>query len=93
MKEKVIALYQAKRELTLLQGTFLGLTLLSLMVAGLLALINQSVGVAALAIPALGAVILTVNTVAWALIRMVIENTIKRDAEVKKAVEKELKKK
>lgn len=93
MKEKIIALYQAKREFTILQSVFLIFTLFSLIVAGLLALINQPVGVSALIVPTISAVVLIANIVVWALTKMVIDSIISRDTEAKKAAAKETKKK
>ncbi len=93
IKDKVIELYQAKRELTILQGTYLAVAIITLGAAGLLALINQSVGQATILVPLATIGMLAVNTVVWALLKYLIESRIERDEVIKKAIEKQAKKK
>ena len=74
MKQKILSLYKAKRELTILQGTYAILALASLAIAGTVALINQPIGVAILSITLFLLAILLINLIAWSLLRLFLDN-------------------
>jgi hypothetical protein len=64
---------ESKRDLALLQATYLTIGVLAVVVCGLVGLFNQSLGVGMLIFPLVVVVALCMNTVAWALIRLGIE--------------------
>ena len=66
-------LYKNRRELLILEWTYLLIAIFSLFAAGLLALINQSLGAAVLIVPLCAFIAFAMNVVAWALIKLVIE--------------------
>lgn len=80
--DKTLELYKNKREMTILQGVYLAVALFSLTVAGVLALIDQSVGQSALIVPLIAMVAFCFNTIAWALIKMVLDSA--RDKRARK---------
>lgn len=67
-------LYQNRRELVLLEWAYAALAVTSLIVAGLFALLNQPLGVGLLIIPLVSFIALTMNIVAWALVKLLIES-------------------
>ena len=92
LNKKIIELYKSKRELTLLQGTYLIITIISLVVAGLLALVNQPTGHSVLIITLIAAIALVGNTVMWALIRLFAEYLLNREEYLKEILKKEMRK-
>lgn len=72
-------LYQEKRELTILEITYAILTVITFLVAAVIALLNQSLGVALLIIPFVSFLALSANIIVWALVKMFIEQIIKTD--------------
>lgn len=69
-----LGLYQEKKQVALLAWAY-GLVAVAVTIfAGLVALINQSVGVAIMIIPLIAVVAFSVNIVMWALIRFAIES-------------------
>ncbi len=69
----IIKLYKNHRELLLVEITYLVITLLAFTIAGVIALFNQSFGVAALVVPLVALIALVMNIVAWAMIKFVLD--------------------
>lgn len=72
----IIKLYKNHRELLLVEITYLIVMLLAFAVAGIIALFNQSFGVAALVVPLVALIALLMNIVAWAIIKLVLEHLV-----------------
>lgn len=72
-------LYQEKRELTILEITYAILAVVTFLIAAVIALLNQSLGVALLIIPFVSFLALSANIIVWALVKMFIEQIIKID--------------
>ncbi|MBR3163886.1 hypothetical protein IKF15_01090 [Candidatus Saccharibacteria bacterium] len=73
-----LSLYKQKSQVILLAWAYSIITVISVLVAGLVALINQSAGVAVLIIPLIAVVALCVNVVVWAMIRFIIDSATRR---------------
>ena len=78
-----LGLYQEKKQVALLAWAYGIIAVVFTLLAGLIALINQSIGVGFLIIPLVAAVAFSVNIVMWALIRFIIESAGVRIAEKK----------
>ena len=72
--EKISRMYREKRQIGLLTWSYLTVAVVVLIVAGLIALINQQAGVSLLIIPATAIVAMLANVIVWALIRYIIES-------------------
>ena len=72
-------LYNEQRELTILEVTYLIIAVLSFLVAAVIALLNQSLGVALLIIPFVSFLALSANMIVWALVRMLLDESTKND--------------
>lgn len=72
----IIKLYKNHRELLLVEITYLVITLLSFVVAGVIALFNQSFGVASLVVPLVSLIALVVNVVVWAMVKFVLDGIV-----------------
>ena len=72
-------LYNEQRELTILEVTYLIIAVLSFLVAAVIALLNQSLGVALLIIPFVSFLALSANIIVWALVRMLLDESTKND--------------
>ena len=72
-------LYKEKRELTILEVTYLIIAIISFLVAAVIALLNQSLGVALLIIPFVSFLALSANMIVWALVRMFLDESAKND--------------
>ena len=72
-------LYKEKRELTILEVTYLIIAIISFLMAAVIALLNQSLGVALLIIPFVSFLALSANMIVWALVRMLLEESAKND--------------
>ena len=72
-------LYKEQRELTILEVTYLIIAVLSFLVAAVIALLNQSLGVALLIIPFVSFLALSANIIVWALVRMLLDESTKND--------------
>ena len=70
-------LYKEKRELTILEITYLVITGISFLVAAVIALLNQALGVAMLIIPFVAFLAFSANLIVWALVKMLLEESIK----------------
>ena len=74
-------LYKEKRELTILEVTYLIIAIISFLVAAVIALLNQSLGVALLIIPFVSFLALSANMIVWALVRILLDESTKNDYE------------
>ncbi len=72
--DKITDLYQEGRELILLEWAYAIISICSLLLAGLFALVSQPLGIGLLIIPLVSFVAFTMNIVAWALIKLIIES-------------------
>ena len=82
-------LYKEQRELTILEVTYLIIAILSFLVAAVIALLNQSLGVALLIIPFVSFLALSANMIVWALVRMFLDESTKNDHKKSEASEGE----
>ena len=71
--KKFTNLYKENRQITLLTWIYSSVAAVSLIVAGLFALVNQAFGHALLYIPGVCILVLVLNLVVWALVRSSIE--------------------
>lgn len=84
-------LYKSRKQVILLTWAYLFLAAVTVLIAGICALINQSVGVAMLIIPLVAIIALCMNVVAWSFVRFIIDVVTIRVRE-KEAQEKAAKK-
>lgn len=70
-------LYKEKRELTILEITYLVIAGISFLVAAVIALLNQALGVALLIIPFVAFLAFSANLIVWALVKMLLEESVK----------------
>ena len=70
----IINLYKNHRELTLLEITYFMLMMVAFVVAGVVALFSQSLGVSILIVPLVCLIAGAMNLVAWALVKLALEN-------------------
>ena len=80
-------LYRNRKQIILLTWAYLLLAAVTVLIAGVCALINQSVGVAMLILPLIVIAALCMNVVAWSFVRFIIDVITIR---VKEKEEKEL---
>ena len=66
-------LYEERRELALLEWTYLVMAVLSVVIAGLFALFSQPLGVSILVVPLVAFIAMSMNILAWALIKLAAE--------------------
>lgn len=83
-----IGLYRKNRQLVLLSWVYGILAVVFVFIAGIFALINQSVGVAILIVPLVAICALSANVVAWALIHLMLDSTAKKLEEAEKKTQK-----
>ena len=69
-------LYQSGKELVLLEWTYLAISVVSFLLAGVFALFNQALGVGVLIIPLVAFIAFSMNIVAWALVKFAVETMI-----------------
>ncbi len=86
-----VELYKENRQITLLTWCYSALTIIFVMIAGLIALLNQPLGVGVLVVPLVCVVALCMNIVFWALIHLAIDTKSKNDKKNKKNKAKESK--
>ena len=67
-------MYREKRQIGLLTWTYASVAVIVFVIAGVVALINQSAGVALLIVPLIAIVAMLANVIVWALIRCIIES-------------------
>lgn len=77
-------LYEERRELALLQWTYLAMAVVSVIIAGIFALINQSLGVSILIVPLVAFVAMSMNIIAWALVKLAADTFMKNKTSKKK---------
>lgn len=77
MIDKLVKLYEDKRELTLLEIAYFAISIISFFIAAILALFNQALGVSILIVPFCALIAGVMNIVAWALVKLVIEELVK----------------
>ena len=70
-------LYKEKRELTILEITYLISAGISFLVSAVIALLNQALGVGLLIIPFIAFLAFSANLIVWALVKMLLEESIK----------------
>lgn len=70
-------LYKEKKELTILEITYLIITGISFLVSAVIALLNQALGVGLLIIPFIAFLAFSANLIVWALVKMLLEESIK----------------
>lgn len=70
-------LYKEKRELTILEITYLTIAGISFLVSAVIALLNQALGVGLLIIPFIAFLAFSANLIVWALVKMLLEESIK----------------
>lgn len=90
--EKFTKMYREKRQVSLLTWTYAIISAAVIVVAGLIALINQSVGVAILIIPLIAVAAMCANIMVWSLIRFILE-THEQKTKAKARAEKQSSKK
>lgn len=71
-------LYEDRRELALLQWTYLAMAVVSVVIAGVFALFNQSLGVSILIVPLAAFIAMSMNIIAWALVKLAADTFIKK---------------
>lgn len=93
MINSLVKLYKDGKELTLLEITYFALSVLSFVVAGVVALFNQSLGVSILIVPLIALIAGVMNIVAWSLVKLIIEHlATKKSAKTIRPVDKPAKK-
>lgn len=88
-------LYKGRKQVILLSWAYLALAAATVLIAGICALVNQSVGVAMLILPLVAIIALCMNVVAWSFVRFIIDVItirVKEKEAQEKAVKKEQKK-
>lgn len=80
-------LYTEKRELALLEWTYFAMVVAAVMIAGIIALFNQALGLSILIVPLVAFVAMSMNVVAWALIKLAADSFLpkKTDGGTKKS--------
>ncbi|MBQ2638648.1 MAG: hypothetical protein Q4E70_02705 [Candidatus Saccharibacteria bacterium] len=86
MKKKIVELYKNQKRLELLQYAYVMAFAATLIAAGLIALINQAVGVAILIVPLVCLIAAAMNLIAWSLVKSGIERFLSN--ELKKSTKK-----
>lgn len=76
MVNAIIKLYKNHRELTLLEITYFILMIIAFVVAGVVALFSQSLGVSILIVPLVCLIAGVMNLVAWALVKLTLDNLV-----------------
>lgn len=79
-------LYKDKRELTILEITYLVIAVIAFLVAAIIALLNQSLGVALLIIPFIAFLAFSVNMIVWALVKMLLDESNREDTKTKETI-------
>ena len=72
-------LYQKHREYTLLQWLYAIVAILSLVICGIIALMNQTLGISLLIIPLTFGVAFATNLVIWSLLSTVLRSFFEKD--------------
>ena len=77
-------LYKNNREFALLEWLYIGITVVFIFIAGLIALLNQSLGVGLLIIPLISFTAFAMNLICWSLINTIADHFTKEGAKKKK---------
>lgn len=77
----IVKLYREGRELALLEIAYFAITVFAFVVAAIVALFSQSLGVSILVVPLVSLIAGVMNIVAWSLVKLFVEKI----AEGKKA--------
>ncbi|MBR3135275.1 hypothetical protein IKG54_01770 [Candidatus Saccharibacteria bacterium] len=83
IKQYYLKLYKEGKTYTLLQLFYSFATLASLMVCGIIALINQSLGITLLFVPCGAAAILGINALAWSILKTFLDGLTAKNANKK----------
>ena len=73
-----IDLYKENKQIVLLTWCYSAIAILFVIISGLIALINQPLGVSILIIPLVAVIALAMNVVFWALIHLAIDSKSKK---------------
>ena len=79
-------LYKDKRELTILEITYLVIAVIAFLVAAIIALLNQSLGVALLIIPFIAFLAFSANMIVWALVKMLLDESNRENTKTKEII-------
>ena len=79
-------LYKDKREFTILEITYLVIAVIAFLVAAIIALLNQSLGVALLIIPFIAFLAFSANMIVWALVKMLLDESNREDTKTKETI-------
>lgn len=85
MIKGLIKLYEGGRELTLLEIAYFVLAIVSFVIAGIVALFNQSLGVSMLIVPLFALIAGVVNIVAWSIVKILLEGLVNKKGKSKTA--------
>lgn len=93
-EKKLVELFRAGKKLELLEYAYMVLFVVVTLVAGLIALINQAVGVSFLIVPLICLVSGAMNLVAWSIVKTAMEHfypdeTVFKDKDLDKIFEEE----
>jgi len=76
-------LYAERRELAMLEWTYLAMVAVSVLIAGLFALFDQALGVSVLIVPMVAFIAMSMNVVAWALIKLAADTFLSKKTDEK----------
>ena len=83
-----IGLYKENRQITLLTWCYSVTAIVFVILAGIIALVNQPLGVGVLIVPLVSVVALCMNVVFWALIHLAVDTFTKKNKKTKKSTSK-----
>ncbi len=92
MWEKFSKMYREKNQLSLLTWAYAIISIAVVIIAGLIALINQSVGVAILIIPLVAIAAMCANVIVWSLIRFLLQTYETKEKAKQRAAKRAVKK-
>ncbi len=92
MWEKFLKMYREKNQLSLLTWAYAIISVAVVIMAGLIALINQSVGVAILIIPLIAIAAMCANVIVWSLIRFLLQTYETKEKAKQRAAKRAVKK-
>ena len=79
--EKLTRLYESNKKLELLERAYAVIFVVVTLVAGLIALVNQAVGVAFLIVPLVCLISFAMNIVVWSMIKTALDRYLREDTE------------
>ena len=80
--------YREHKELVLLEWTYFGLAVVSIVIAGVLALFNQALGISVLIVPLIALIAMSTNVVAWALVKLAMETFLPKKSDDSQSAKK-----